>query len=375
MLSNAHCGGRRSGEIAMRRNYDSRAAAAACALTRSSWAGARRDAARCGSGPRRRSGCGRARATDRQILLVGSHFTAWPPRASTPPPPLPAAATSVRAHIYSYPAVCLPLCMSARRAMHSSTLSQIWTTPPTCSLRRLALELARVIILFCRIHACLCAHGHESAADDADRFLQGAPRCGSHLKTCGELAGCVRVDGAQTTVAMFGYMTELDTVDIDESKTVEVEVEGLLRSRANKEIQFFILSCSRRANANATHHADIRVCSLSSGHDLLSLLYNLMNEFLFVFGSEDYLVCKEVSITEFDTQHFRIKARGYAWRARSSRLMAVWLQARRAVPDRQAPAGHRGQGHYVLQHANPPRQAHQRRLRHHRHLAAGQHAC
>ena len=35
-----------------------------------------------------------------------------------------------------------------------------------------------------------------------------------------------------------------------------------------------------------------------------------MNEFLFVFGSEDYMVCKEVTITEFDLEHFRIKATG-----------------------------------------------------------------
>lgn len=73
------------------------------------------------------------------------------------------------------------------------------------------------------------------------------------------------------TEAMFGYMTDLSLVDIDESKTVEVEVEG---------------------------------------HDLLSLLYNLLNEFLFVFGSEDYMVCKEVIITDFNAEAFTIKARG-----------------------------------------------------------------
>jgi hypothetical protein len=30
----------------------------------------------------------------------------------------------------------------------------------------------------------------------------------------------------QTVEAMFGYMTELETVDIDESKTQTVEVQG-----------------------------------------------------------------------------------------------------------------------------------------------------
>ena len=39
-----------------------------------------------------------------------------------------------------------------------------------------------------------------------------------------------------------------------------------------------------------------------------------MNEFLYVFGSENYLVCKEIEITEFDEVNCRIKAKGYASR-------------------------------------------------------------
>eukprot|EP00042_Codosiga_hollandica_P050839 m.616307 g.616307 ORF g.616307 m.616307 type:complete len:112 (-) comp58166_c1_seq17:1376-1711(-) len=70
---------------------------------------------------------------------------------------------------------------------------------------------------------------------------------------------------------MFGYMTDLETVEIDEAKTVQVEVEG---------------------------------------HDLQSLLYNLLNEFLFVFGSEDYFVAKDVKISVFDTTAFKIVATG-----------------------------------------------------------------
>jgi SHS2 domain-containing protein len=42
----------------------------------------------------------------------------------------------------------------------------------------------------------------------------------------------------------------------------------------------------------------------------MSLLYNLLNEFLFVFGTEDYFVCKRVVITEFDQTNFTIKATG-----------------------------------------------------------------
>ncbi|EGD80736.1 archease [Salpingoeca rosetta] len=76
----------------------------------------------------------------------------------------------------------------------------------------------------------------------------------------------------QCVVAMFGYMTELDKVDIDTEKTSELEV---------------------------------------SGTDLLSLLFALLDEFLFRFSAEDFLVCKRVEIVEFDTTNWKIRVRGY----------------------------------------------------------------
>ncbi|EDQ91254.1 uncharacterized protein MONBRDRAFT_15006, partial [Monosiga brevicollis MX1] len=75
----------------------------------------------------------------------------------------------------------------------------------------------------------------------------------------------------QTVVAMFGYMTELDAIEIDDSQTSEFSVEG---------------------------------------HDLMSLLYALLDEFLFRFSAEDNLVCREVEIVEFDTDNFKITVRG-----------------------------------------------------------------
>ena len=87
---------------------------------------------------------------------------------------------------------------------------------------------------------------------------------------------------------MFGYMTDLETVEIDPSLEVEVEVEGEVH----------------RYTAPYQWH------DCTTGHDHISLLYNLMNEFLYVFGSENYLVCKEIEITEFDEVNNRIKAKG-----------------------------------------------------------------
>ena len=72
-------------------------------------------------------------------------------------------------------------------------------------------------------------------------------------------------------LAMFDYMTERDTVDIDPEKTFDVEV---------------------------------------SAHDAESLLFTFMDEFLFHF-SADLMTIREVSILHFDTENFKIKARGW----------------------------------------------------------------
>jgi SHS2 domain-containing protein len=69
---------------------------------------------------------------------------------------------------------------------------------------------------------------------------------------------------------MFGYMTDLATVDIDEDASCEIEAEG---------------------------------------HDNDSLLFSLMDEFLFNFSTE-FFVSKEVEILEWDKENFKIKAKG-----------------------------------------------------------------
>eukprot|EP00095_Tigriopus_kingsejongensis_P005502 snap_masked-scaffold619_size123246-processed-gene-0.21 protein:Tk05502 transcript:snap_masked-scaffold619_size123246-processed-gene-0.21-mRNA-1 annotation:"hypothetical protein BRAFLDRAFT_113776" len=63
----------------------------------------------------------------------------------------------------------------------------------------------------------------------------------------------------QTALGMFGYMTELDT--IEEQKTHEIEV---------------------------------------SGHDLESTLYNFLDEWLFHFSAEPFFIPFKVNITEWE---------------------------------------------------------------------------
>jgi len=73
----------------------------------------------------------------------------------------------------------------------------------------------------------------------------------------------------QVCVGMFQYMTDLDKVDFDRSVDIEAQ-----------------------------------------GHDLLDLLYHLLDEFLYVFGTEMH-VSRCVEILSFDEDNFRIRARGY----------------------------------------------------------------
>ncbi|KAF2906138.1 hypothetical protein ILUMI_00030 [Ignelater luminosus] len=76
----------------------------------------------------------------------------------------------------------------------------------------------------------------------------------------------------QCGIAMYGYMTTLSTVEIKEVREIE-----------------------------------------ATGHDLESLLYHFLDELLFLFSCEPFLICSKVVITEFITEgeDFRIKCKCY----------------------------------------------------------------
>lgn len=75
----------------------------------------------------------------------------------------------------------------------------------------------------------------------------------------------------QVAMAMFGYMTtDLNRVEMKEVHTIEAQ-----------------------------------------GEDLISLLYHFLDEFLFLFSVEPFIICRVVKIVEFDLDNFRIVAEGY----------------------------------------------------------------
>jgi SHS2 domain-containing protein len=71
-------------------------------------------------------------------------------------------------------------------------------------------------------------------------------------------------------VGMFGYMTDLETVQESETITIEVQAD-----------------------------------------DIETLLYQFLDEFLFTFSADPFMVCKRVRIDEFDLEAKRIKATGF----------------------------------------------------------------
>ncbi|KAJ8893123.1 hypothetical protein PR048_005706 [Dryococelus australis] len=74
----------------------------------------------------------------------------------------------------------------------------------------------------------------------------------------------------QCATAMFGYMTELEYVEMTDKREIEAE-----------------------------------------GHDMLSLLFHFLDEFLFVFCDDPFFIVRKVQIIDIDCENFRINARGY----------------------------------------------------------------
>ncbi|CAH1773629.1 unnamed protein product [Owenia fusiformis] len=74
----------------------------------------------------------------------------------------------------------------------------------------------------------------------------------------------------QCAVSMFGYMTELNTVDMVDKKEIE-----------------------------------------ASSDDMAGLLFQFLDECLFVFSCDPYFIVKKVRINEFNKENFTIKATCY----------------------------------------------------------------
>lgn len=74
----------------------------------------------------------------------------------------------------------------------------------------------------------------------------------------------------QVGMSMFGYMTEIDKVDIRYTYYIEAD-----------------------------------------GDDMMSLLYHYLDEWLFAFCAEPFFIPRVIKIVSFDRENFKIQARGW----------------------------------------------------------------
>lgn len=77
----------------------------------------------------------------------------------------------------------------------------------------------------------------------------------------------------QVAMAMFGYMTEIDTVEMKTSETIEFQMDN--------------------------------------DDDILNFLFKWLDEWLFVFSAEPFFIPRKIVIEEFDPEKGYIKAVGY----------------------------------------------------------------
>ncbi len=77
----------------------------------------------------------------------------------------------------------------------------------------------------------------------------------------------------QIAMAMFGYMTEIENVEMNSSQEIEINLE--------------------------------------EGNDLLNLVYHWLDEWLYVFCAEPFFIPRKIVIKEFDISKRYIKAVGY----------------------------------------------------------------
>ena len=77
----------------------------------------------------------------------------------------------------------------------------------------------------------------------------------------------------QIALAMFAYMTDIETVEMTREETIEIQ--------------------------------------LDAEDDTLNLVFKWLDEWLFLFSAEPFFIARKVVIEEFDLEHRYIKAKGY----------------------------------------------------------------
>ncbi|KAM4757913.1 protein archease isoform 1-T2 [Cyanocitta cristata] len=89
----------------------------------------------------------------------------------------------------------------------------------------------------------------------------------------------------QCVMAMFGYMTDTGTVEPVDTVEVEAEGEDCTSSVENYERE--------------------------KGHDMLSLLFHFLDEWLYKFSADEFFIPREVKVLHIDRMQFKIRSIGW----------------------------------------------------------------
>ena len=101
---------------------------------------------------------------------------------------------------------------------------------------------------------------------------------------------------ANMAPCMFNYMTDLSTVVIDPTKTIKFTVKGT----PCINYPYFRFQCNW---LHSLYSKLIQICH--EGHDMQSLLFAYMDEFLYRFSTDSFC-CVEAEILSFDRELFSI---------------------------------------------------------------------
>lgn len=119
-------------------------------------------------------------------------------------------------------------------------------------------------------------------------------------------------DENEGRLLMEGEAPELPEVKyeyLDHTADVQIHSWGtdLKESFENAAMAMFGYMTTDYSRVDMTRVHEITVES----NDMMNLLYHFLDEFLFLFSAEPFLIARVVKITEFDVENFKLKAVGY----------------------------------------------------------------
>ncbi|CAH8663530.1 unnamed protein product [Schistosoma margrebowiei] len=115
-------------------------------------------------------------------------------------------------------------------------------------------------------------------------------------------------------------MPRLDTLEVPDIPEVKYEyldhtADVQLHSWGNNQTEAFEQIAMAMFNYMTTNYDSVDTSQRfeieADGHDMMSLLFHFLDEWLFAFSADPFFIPRIVKITEFDKEKFHIKSSGW----------------------------------------------------------------